>query len=330
MLVLFYPLVLFVCILVAFFSFLFRHYRISLFFSLLACLLNIWCECFPIRLFSKGEENVSRTIKVLLFNVNSTQELFEKQAPLIARYLIDEDADVLFIPELLYQGSKFLLPLLNEKYPYSPSRNRRGVMLYSEIFLSKWPMSQCEKIDVDKQLIKEVFGIDEDSIINTYTKHSKIYKTSVDMDGRIVSFIGSHLIGNNYYSNTQSYSLDSINSLNYLCSYLKNVHESYRFRAMQADAICKEINNISSPLIVMGDMNDIGGSYTIRTLESKGLEDAWWKGGFGYGSTFRQSFLNLRLDHILYSPNSLKLLNVKTIDTGLSDHKCLVAEFELK
>lgn len=88
----------------------------------------------------------------------------------------------------------------------------------------------------------------------------------------------------------------------------------------------------------MGDMNDISGSYTLRRIESvellrhgsAGLTDAWWKGGFGYGTTYHDHSLRLRLDYILYDEDRLTLTDVKEIDTDASDHNALVGGFRFE
>ena len=88
----------------------------------------------------------------------------------------------------------------------------------------------------------------------------------------------------------------------------------------------------------MGDMNDISGFYTLRRIEaaellrqgSAELADAWWKGGFGYGTTYHDHGLRLRLDHILYDEHCLTLSDVNVIDTDASDHNELVGGFRIE
>lgn len=323
-----FPFLLIVFILIAILALFLRRFFLFIIFFLISLVSNNWIEFFSLTSKSGSILDETKNIKVLCFNLKSSQEYFEDNRPFIVDFLFKENADILFLSEFYANRTYNLLPILAERYPFIGAKEGKGI-LSSSIFLSKYPIVECEKIEVEKNIIIKEFSIDEDSLSKNNTKHNSIYKTSFDIDGQQLSIIGTHLIGNNFYSNTESYSIDSINSFGYLKSYLKNVHESYRYRALQADAVCEAIDSISSPLIVMGDMNDIGGSYTIRSLENKGLEDAWWNGGWGYGTTFEQGWLKLRLDHILYSPKSLKLRSIKTIDTGMSDHKCLVAEFEL-
>lgn len=114
--------------------------------------------------------------------------------------------------------------------------------------------------------------------------------------------------------------------------------EGYRNRTLEADAIYEALQHESYPVIVMGDMNDISSSYTLRRIESvgtlrhgsAGLTDAWWKGGFGYGTTYHDHGLRLRLDHILYDEDRLTLSDVKVIDTDASDHNALVGGFRIE
>lgn len=88
----------------------------------------------------------------------------------------------------------------------------------------------------------------------------------------------------------------------------------------------------------MEDMNGISGSYTLRRIEAAGLlrhgsaelTDAWWKGGFGYGTTYHDHGLRPRLDHTLYDEHRLQLTDVKVIDTDASDHNALSAGFKLR
>jgi len=81
----------------------------------------------------------------------------------------------------------------------------------------------------------------------------------------------------------------------------------------------------------MGDMNDVSVSPAIKKIRSAGLNDAWWDGGFGYGSTYHNSGFRLRIDHILYNAQRLKLKNVDVVgEKEWSDHRAVVAGFDLK
>ena len=73
---------------------------------------------------------------------------------------------------------------------------------------------------------------------------------------------------------------------------------------------------------------DVGGSPALRAFKAAGFQDAWWKGGMGYGATI-QYLLPYRIDHIMYN-DKLTLKSIRKIDAkGLSDHDALVAEFRI-
>ena len=82
------------------------------------------------------------------------------------------------------------------------------------------------------------------------------------------------------------------------------------------------------PVIVMGDMNDFSCSSPMDSLKAVGMKNAWWEGGNGYGATFHDGWMRLRIDHILYS-DELKLQSIKVIETNLSDHNPVVAGFSV-
>lgn len=115
----------------------------------------------------------------------------------------------------------------------------------------------------------------------------------------------------------------------HLSSSRKDFWEGRKKRAREADSIFDFCMNEERPLIVMGDMNDISGSYPINRLKKAGLKDAWWEGGCGYGATFHAGLLRLRIDHILYDNDRLELIDVKVLESDLSDHNALMARFRI-
>ena len=113
----------------------------------------------------------------------------------------------------------------------------------------------------------------------------------------------------------------------HLSSSRKDIIGGIRNRALEADSIYNALTDEKNPIIVMGDLNDISGSYTISCIKDVGLSDAWLEGGLGYGTTFHDGLLRLRLDHILYDKSRLKLNKIKVLESDLSDHNALIANF---
>lgn len=99
---------------------------------------------------------------------------------------------------------------------------------------------------------------------------------------------------------------------------------------MEADAIFKCLTSEIKPAVVMGDMNNIGGSYAVRRIEQGSMADAWWKVGIDYGCTFYKYAFRLRLGHILYDEKRMLLKDATVLDAGLSYHNALLASFVLR
>lgn len=116
----------------------------------------------------------------------------------------------------------------------------------------------------------------------------------------------------------------------HLSSSRRNYLEGRKRRHREADSLKECIDREIHPVIVMGDLNDFSGSYSINRIKTSGLKDAWWEGGFGYGATFHLGIIRLRLDHILYQDERFELIDVKVIESNYSDHYALMAEFSIK
>lgn len=116
----------------------------------------------------------------------------------------------------------------------------------------------------------------------------------------------------------------------HLSSSRKDIWGGYQNRKKEADANYKAYIREKRPIIVMGDLNDLSCTPPVKRIEEAGLKDAWWEGGCGYGATYHDGWLRLRVDHILYDDEGLELVGVKVIDNDLSDHNALIARFKIK
>ena len=141
-----------------------------------------------------------------------------------------------------------------------------------------------------------------------------------------IAIRGCHLVSNNYTIESKYITPDSINSCSTFLQYVNDIEFAYSQRVKEAENLAFDVSKVETPIIVLGDMNDVGGSKTIRQIEALGLKDAWWEGGCGYGATIHKP-IPYRIDHILFS-SRLKLNNVKVVSSeGLSDHDAVFAKF---
>ena len=246
------------------------------------------------RLFALGFTSGESDVKVMTFNVHCSADDVTAKSEEVMHIISTESPDFLFLPELGTAGNE-VHERLKAVYPYTNATvhlRDDGV----EPFYSKWP-------------IDTIIGLSD-----PHAYHS-IYRILVSKETETLAIYCCHL---------------SSNLLDFSPNKWDALRKGYEERAKEADILHDALSREPYPAIVMGDMNDISGSYTLRRIESAGLTDAWWKGGFGYGTTYHDHGLRLRLDHILYDEDRLTLSDVKVIDTDASDHNALVGGFRIE
>ena len=221
----------------------------------------------------------------------------------IAKRSLVVDADFVLLNEFHLKHCLVMDSLLKTRYPYTEecqSHQRCG-----NIFYSKHKMSNSGRIIIPRQKgvippIKATMAASYDSI----------------------QIFGVHFASNHYDATTFDKEIES-NTTSY-----DRYKDAQQKRCFQAYWLKKAASESRHPVIVMGDMNDFNCSAPLDTLTSCGLKDAWWEGGNGYGTTFHDGWLHLRIDHIFHS-DKLILQSIKVIDTNLSDHNPVVAGFNL-
>lgn len=265
--------------------------------------------------------------KVLCLNVHSTGEGFEERSIRIDSLIKAENPDFVFLTEYHDTCSMALDSLLRERYEFC----QRGIGTYNnrtECVYSRWQIDTITSIQIDIESDKAKKYLEYTPSIEKHIAHSAILRCKLTKENRCISIYACHLASNNY--------LNEVDSLQYnLHKCLKGIEQrwiAYKngglLRELEAEAICNDISKPDAPVIVMGDMNDISNSTCLNLLEDCGLKDAWWLGGFGYGSTFQDGWLRLRIDHVMYS-NQLDLTDVKVVDGDVSDHRPMTASFKI-
>lgn len=218
----------------------------------------------------------------------------------IAELIIKQDADFVQLNEFCLDSCFVIDSILSAHYPFrNDARSRDQV---GDVSYSIRPLLESNKYrDIPNTIIS---------------------KLNIDIDSLCI--IGCHLTGNNYEGPIEIDDMDSLRKV-------KTFWERYRGAQEKRNehAHLLKISAIESllPIIVMGDMNDFNCSAPMDSLNDAGMKNAWWEGGFGYGATYHEGWLRLRIDHIYYN-DKLKLKDVKVVETDLSDHNILVADFE--
>lgn len=247
--------------------------------------LNYETETVPFH-YSKKPSNHS-DFSVLCYNVKCSDKDYQRNQIDIAKEIISEAPDVVFLCEFNRSVSKSLDAMMTKMGGYE-CFYRPGANC---IFYSKYDIDSLAGIDTGTSKGKTALN----NMVHVMTPHG------------VVTIFGCHL-----------------------SSSRKGFWEGGRKRAMETDAIYQAVVNKESPVIVMGDMNAVSGSYPIKKMKKAGLRDAWWIGGCGYGSTFHGNGLRLRLDHIMYENSKLQLEEIRVIDSDFSDHNALLAKFSFR
>jgi len=280
-----------------------KKWKVALLMAGVILLLNWWYECIPLRLWSLSDSGIG--VKIICFNIDgATGDAFEK-AHNVREILKKYSPDIVFIAEFNEWTPDTMDSLLCRDYKYTTYPDS----MFFQYFYSNYPVFNSRRLK------------DSDG------KDVGVYACSTVIQGDTIDLYGCHLASNNYNERSERQSIEDIKGLESILTYINNIQTSGNRRSIEAKAIVHEMSKSSHQAIVLGDMNDVGGSAAIRALKTAGLTDAWLEGGFGYGATIHFP-LPYRIDHILYN-EGLVLKGVKVIDTSdISDHNALVAVFD--
>lgn len=306
------PILLIFLLVVTLVLFCFRKWKLALGVLIVSCAVNRYGEVLALHPFGqmRGSEGGDR-LSVMTFNIHGPGDDFNKRIDGIAELIEKENPDVVFVSEIFTPYKHYdeqMDSVLKVRYPYSTFEHKTQ---WGNAFYSKYPIDTVE-----------VMGI---------TIGKCLPLATVSVNGRKLSLLGCHLSSNNYVDPQTKLEVDDIATRGEARQYLETLEKGYRSRRQDVDSLAVQLSDVDkSHLIVLGDMNDIGGSYTIRGLESLGLSDAWWKGGFGMGGTRKVLRFPFRIDHILVG-RGYQVKSAKVVETGeLSDHDAVMVSLVIE
>lgn len=294
------PWILLLLILITVVLLLKKKWLLSAIVVIVIAVLNYWSDCFCFGL--NGSE--TGDIKVLSYNIKGSGEYDEEKVTSIIGLIQKETPDILFLTENFQPLGDTLHEKLHKYYPYD-TRSLPHNLIYS-----KTPLNNI--------VYYKTIG----------NGSSYVVKCGTNIKGTALMLFGCHLSSNNYSKGLNRLTPGKLHSLSDIKTYLSNMSDAFVQRETEADTIINSCEGEDS-IIMMGDMNDVSGSPSMRKFSNAGFKDAWSEGGFGYGATIHHP-LPYRIDHVLYN-NGLKLKGIKKIEAkGVSDHDALVAVFDLE
>lgn len=243
-------------------------------------------------------------LKVMTWNVHCSKWTDSTKQRKIAELILDVDADFVQLNEYNQDSCLVMDSLLRMRYSFT--EEYQSHRFCGDIYYSKREMANSGHVWIP------ICG-----------KSIQTIKATIAASNDSVQIFGVHFASNRYDGTTLVKELESDST-----SYEK-YKDAQEKRCFQAHWTKEAAMKSKHPVIVMGDMNDFSFSAPLDTLTSFGLIDSWMEGGNGYGCTFHDGWMRLRIDHILHS-KELKLESIKVIDTNLSDHNPVVAGFSLR
>ena len=253
-----------------------------------------------------GDDSEERLFRVLTWNICGAKIENEGRQEDIARLIITQDADFVQLNEFTLDSCLVIDSLLSEHYPYREYVNAK--IKAGDVFYSKKPLVESGKY---KSSIKY--------------KAVRALQSKIVINDDSIFIIGCHLWGNNHQGQI---GVDSTDSISQVKTFWEHYQMAQEKRKESISNIKKTILMCQLPVIFMGDMNDFNVSAPMDSLNDAGMKNAWWEGGLGYGATYHEGWLRLRIDHIYYN-EKLSLKGVKVVNTDLSDHNILIGDFSI-
>lgn len=321
---------------------LFRCHRSALVVGLMAVGMNVWLEQIPIRpLRPVPAVKPEGVLRVFEYNICGKAQFYPVHAtPEFIDYVLGQDADLLFLPENSGGVAVELEKQLKEDYRYSlhsfPEFEKLRNASADFTLYSRFPLRDYRNYQVDaKQLLIEKPYLDSTTVMSMGT-HFMAYEVTADIQGHPVTLLHLHMRSNGYDHAREGVPGRRKKAL--------NVYErlliGYAYRAAEAQVIANSLSDCPHPLIICGDFNDFSGSRVLETIQRcrrnntheahrDRLRDAWWSRGQGFGFTFADQHLRLRIDHLLYSKEFV-VEAVSVPKVKYSDHRPLVTDLRFE
>lgn len=305
---------------------------LSISIGIAICIFNKHFKVYPL-FNNNGNSSSIDAFSILTYNIDasdSTKFTLSYQDSLL-NLLKTVNADVICFQELSVNNHRRIKPRLDSLYKYSDLKQSDD-QIWGVYFNSRYPMREFKRYKTEGKIQTEGLSQDELEELELYKMQMNVMSGEFEIEpNKWVTIFFGHLRSNSY--STARRSMDKeVSWFDGISLYQRNYEIGKRIRDYEAKNVRRFVNNARKdgiPVIVAGDFNDWCGSDCLNTLMGDDLQDAWWEGGTGFGWTYYGWHLRLRIDHVLYS-KELELVDVKVVDTDLSDHKPLMASFKLK
>lgn len=295
--------------------------------------VNWYTECLPVR-WGGGKEKGN--FKILTYNIYTASDYFTSvidDPKELTDFLKAQGADVIVFEEYYGDRCVALRKQLEDVYPYVEYQK----YLCSQAVYSKYPLSNWNEmmIDFENNVLDEyrfnrAKQLDDKRAMDP---RRGIASVTVNLPGDSIRLVTCHLASTNFELAKDALN-DSVSFGQKVKTVAKSLAAGFLEREVEAEYVMNEVKEYGKQgvkTIVLGDMNSVPGSSVLKIFRRGGiLKNAWWERGSGLGLTFHEHrVMHFRLDHIFHT-DDLEINNIRVIDADYSDHKPVVAEFQIK
>ena len=303
----------------------------------LVVLVAIYCVNVRYEIFAfnmpKGQEKGEDCLRVMTYNVNATSSL--KDVDGFKAGLIEEidrhNPDVLCLQDLVPEVFNQIQASMDSLFGYIDSMKISKEPLRCAIY-SKNPIRNFKRYKCTTEIDTVGFDSLTKREVKLIRRQLPIYSAEIEFESnKWITLFSVHLRSSAYSTARRSMDKDA-SWKDGLPLYYENYKVGQKIRNWEAVNLRLHLEALEAedtPVIIAGDFNDWSGSYCLNTIRDSVYKDAWWEGGLGFGITYDEWHLKLRLDHILYS-HHFKLENVYVEKSKFSDHRPLIADFIFK
>ena len=284
----------------------------------LMCCINPILRICPLNFDT--EERIAKapkgsTFSIMTYNVYLLWDVTGAKSPTnrTVDYIISSGCDIVAYQEAYdFGGSSYgglsqeQFDRLKETYPYSAYGPDRELGV-----LSKYPIKRLPV-----------------KLADTNSFYLGCYE--VNINGKPITLVNVHLqsLGltprdKEIYRNLTGGHKESMDTVRH--ALLHKLKDAFHARARQAIKVRHLLDDISGPVIVCGDFNDISGCYAMRAIQGHDMGDTYRMAGLGPAVTYHDNRFYFRIDHILY--RGLTPLKCYVGDNPASDHYPVCAVF---
>ena len=302
-----------------------KKWRMLVSLALLVLLHKMVAATFGFHYLTKNEwEKTAGSFRLMSWNTHGMGIYAPSDEGQLAVGIIDlinrESPDILCLPEFSVKNNpsknRNLRKIINDnryrQYRINTDHILNDKVVIGTAILTRYPLVGYKVYDLSPEiyLLECDMQVKADRIVRVYVLHLQSFGLT-DEDKK-------------YIEKVKHNSEDIKRSK----TFLSRFNNAYIRRAEQAEKVADIVSKSPHPTVICGDFNDLPYSYTYTTIKGN-LTDAFSKKGTGFGRTYNQIIPTLRIDHVFFSQKHLKLKAFKTVETELSDHNPVVANFEI-